>query len=136
MIEQIKITAYFKELLLKTRQSILNLPEHFDMCEFYNPCGTTACIAGWMVIHDRHDGQTDSIEDLYIAEINMLIEGNSSNLVDEIPLFFDNAWPAHLKIALKLAKTAAERAAVAAEAIDWHLENVFVVDEFASQLTK
>lgn len=38
-----------KELLLKVADVIEAYPENFNMRDFFNDCGTTACIAGWCV---------------------------------------------------------------------------------------
>jgi hypothetical protein len=36
-----------KELLLKVADAIEANPEHFDIENWFNMCGTTACIVGW-----------------------------------------------------------------------------------------
>jgi hypothetical protein len=123
-----------KELLLKAKASILANPSHFDMSGWVNTkdwsnlwkvsalhqysldaCGTTACIAGWIVYHGVKDGViTDEGELIPVAANNAL----------ELPrsytngLFFLDEWPPKLATRYRDAKRPATRARIAAERID------------------
>ena len=97
-----------KEPLLRVREEILAHPELLDMREW---CGTPCCIAGHLAKESNHPGYTFALA----TEILGLDEGEAYNL------FISSFWPKPLLTRHINAENPAERAQVAAEAIDWFI---------------
>jgi hypothetical protein len=80
------------KLLLKVRDRILAEPEHFDMAEYFldQPCGTTACIAGWTkAIVTRQSLKNCRRSHIWAFARNAL----GINEEQAKKLFYDDHWP-------------------------------------------
>lgn len=113
------------ELLERVKAHIRAHPEQFDMLTFGrvdDPCGTTACIAGWSVILS---GQTNlekvpliNAEALRVLGLNDRYDTTHRK---ECPLFYDSDWPEDLRKAFLEAEILMDYplcASIAGEAID------------------
>lgn len=68
-------------------------------------CGTVGCIAGWSAVLDGREYRFQSTERAFLG-------------LENHELFFPDQWPEDLAEDYRLAKTAKEKAEVAARAID------------------
>lgn len=119
-----------KELLLKVKDKILAEPDQFNMRDWfiYNPelypkCGTSACIAGWVIcVHDQLTPDQARNTHLSVERDARLLLG-LNHLQADI-LFCDSNWPKPFRDRYTWARESSEkRASVTAEFIDWFIEN-------------
>lgn len=123
-------------LLQRVKQRILAEPDKFDMYEWYcsidgeydwsanldpffqtlrsaqpgEPCGTTACIAGWVLL----ESGVQSIKNVRVIEDAAAVELGVYNKYRTEPLFYVSEWPNDLQKEYKQTKSPQ----VAAQAID------------------
>ncbi len=119
-------------LLQTVKQHIVADPGNLSMLNWIRhagECGTTACIAGWIVVFSEPG---ESLEDREVKAIVIRAESHGdlrfANLAAtrigyprsgaNCPLFYVDDWPRDLTLRWAGAKTAADAAAAAAEAID------------------
>jgi len=136
------ITEHGREVLLKVKEAILAEPYNFEMADFIavsgafgwgeifepqkNTCSTAACIAGHMVAIEQQFKSLSNL--LALDNTDILIQARAilgiprhtdADPLD--PLFNACDWPSNLWSAYRKAATDAERAQVAAKAIDCYL---------------
>ncbi len=136
-----------EKLLVEVKEAILAHPEHFGMHGWMKrdsralnawewdelvsseadplvSCGTTACIAGWVVglagekALDLNDGPV--MFGRWVAERAEQLLGLTQS---QTMLFFHDKWPAQFEIAYEEAATDVEAAQIAGELIDCFIEN-------------
>lgn len=114
-------------LLNQVANAILDEPTKFNMQDWVmaddqSPCGTSACIAGHVVIQSRgyrkvssllKNEQTDAV---YIPDDARTALG--LNYVESLPLFHVGNWPRGFKGPYRNAKTPEERA----DAAFWRIQ--------------
>jgi hypothetical protein len=128
-------------LLRRVQKQILAEPDRFDMADFftgdivvsaevtaYNQvmsvpkmekgefCGTTACIAGWVLIFSGRRVRNGQFIGKQAAKVLELPEDKEANTT--VRLFNEKNWPPRLRAAFNRTKTARGKAKVAARAID------------------
>lgn len=128
------------KLLLKVRGAILAEPEKFRMEWWFqeepkSPCGTSACIAGhvlaisrnWKTLkrgvkfykqsehpdYDKENEITDEIRSIAVRELGL---SDYDHNIDN--LFVSTVWPYEFRDRYHNARTAKQRAKVAADRID------------------
>ncbi|CAB4143245.1 hypothetical protein UFOVP434_102 [uncultured Caudovirales phage] len=110
--------------LLRAKECILADPTQFDMSDWQNidsksSCGTTACIAGWLVFNERphirsSDGNLSLCTD-FAMEAEKIIGAENCFPND---LFAETNWPRELFFEFNKAKNKTQKAKIAAKAID------------------
>jgi hypothetical protein len=115
-----------KELLLKVADAIEANPKHFDMDDFLDECGTTACIAGWSVslYEDKNlPALANDYEEKEIAKVARQIldvgEVRDSNEIGSA-LFYVCDWRNNdLRRRFHLSANRKTKAKIAAEYVRW-----------------
>lgn len=113
------------ELLRKTKVSILDNPEYFDMDVFHSLCGTIHCIAGWMEFHAEKMGLLPSRFGVQYprpttTRLHTIIGDDVLYLCDN--LFYLTLWPEEYIDAYVSNNTDIEKARIAVSLIDNILE--------------
>jgi len=128
--------AFNEKALLRAKACILADPSQFNMYDYQNEfdeessCGTTACIAGWIVYNEYpkyRSADKLSIDPCEFPDgmyFEVLAEDavRSSNLGIH-SLFHEGNWPEKYYKRFQKAKTRKEKAKIAAEVIDYFIES-------------
>jgi len=128
--------SFNEKALLRAKECILADPSQFDMYDYQNEfdkqssCGTTACIAGWIVYNEYPECISDDklAVDVLKFPSGMYYESlaedavNATNL-DVNSLFHEGSWPEKYYTRFQKAKTRKEKAKIAAEVIDYFIES-------------
>ncbi len=127
------LTKPAKELLLKAKAVILAEPRQFDMAFFFRRftewdvpnCGTTACIAGWLIAISR--GMTPKEVDTSVRYQHPFFEACELLGIDEKTgdsLFYSPKWPEPFRTDYHNLSFVyhEQRAKIAANRIDYFLE--------------
>jgi len=112
-------------LLRRVKRKILSKPKSFDMDSWASPdsnveCGTTGCIAGWVVMltHPDVQEQVKHYDDGLVEWENRAIKELRISQTQAHSLFHDEDWPERYKEKFYDAFSAKERARVAANRIE------------------
>lgn len=120
-----------KELLLKVKEQILKEPKQFNMDNWFTRapgvpnCGTACCIAGWALTLNM--AVSPNVARLSTADLlSSEIECAAAELLDTSDahkLFYVCNWPLELRHRYISSWRYSTVAQVAADAIDWFIEN-------------
>ena len=122
--------------LLRVKASILKHPGQFVMHSYFSKlnslgkpatkCGTAACIAGWAIANEYKD---KTLKEVTTGDWRYLIEPSDKavqildiSYPESYRLFNQDNWPDEFKYAWWKAKTAEQKAKVAAERIDFFIK--------------
>jgi hypothetical protein len=128
--------AFNEKALLRAKECILADPSQFDMYDYQNEldekssCGTTACIAGWIVFNEYPKCRTDDKLSVDARRFpagmyyeHLAEEAVRSTNLDVNSLFHEGNWPEKYYTRFQKAKTRKEKAKIAAEVIDYFIES-------------
>ena len=124
------------EKLLAAKANILKHPSQFVMHSYFSKlnslekpatgCGTASCIAGWVIANEYKD---KTLKEVASDDWRILIEPSHRavqildiNYPESYRLFNLSNWPAEFQEAWDAAKTAKQKAKVAAERIDFFIK--------------
>ena len=122
--------------LLRIKASILKHPGQFVMHSYFSKlnslgkqatgCGTAACIAGWAIANEYKDKTLKEVTTgdwrYFIEPLEKAVQILDINLPQSYRLFNQDNWPDEFKDAWWEAKTAKQRAKVAADRIDFFIK--------------
>jgi hypothetical protein len=119
------------KILRKVQEEILKEPYKFRMEAYFSkdrksPCGTAACIAGWIIaVGNQHPNLMKARESgwNYADEATSILKGNDTSAGhNPVALFFMGEWPYEFEKDYGMARTRKGKAVVAANRIDHFIE--------------